>query len=314
MGEDANEVTVRADLSGDAPAVTAGELSGMPSDPPAPVEPALHLGVRETDGSSGDDEVAAARGQIEEARAQIGETVDAIQERLSPSHVVHEATSAVRDATVGRAQATLSSATGTVGGLGSTVGSTIRDNPIPAALAVIGLGWLYIQSRQGSRPAVAQPMGQVRSTASGAVSRLQESTAQVTGQAQQAVDAVTDQVRGTLSQAADHVHGTAAQLQGQVTQLGGQTQYQAQRAQSTARQMLHEQPLAVAAAAVVFGMALGLAVPETAKEHELLGPARDSVLGQAQERVQDAAQRLQGVAQEAISAASTATKEGLNTA
>ena len=67
--------------------------------------------------------------------------------------------------------------------------------------------------------------------------------------------------------------------------------------------MLRENPLAVGALGVGVRAAVGLAIPETAKEHEVMGEARDTLVEKAQEKAQDAQQRVQQVAQEAQSAA-----------
>ena len=67
--------------------------------------------------------------------------------------------------------------------------------------------------------------------------------------------------------------------------------------------MLQENPLAVGALAIGAGAAVGLAIPQTVKEHEVMGEARDTLVVRAQEKAQDAQQRAQRVAEEAQSAA-----------
>jgi hypothetical protein len=51
------------------------------------------------------------------------------------------------------------------------------------------------------------------------------------------------------------------------------------------------------------GAAVGLAIPQTRQEHEVMGEARDTFVEKAQEKAQDAQQRVQRVAEEAQSAA-----------
>jgi hypothetical protein len=67
--------------------------------------------------------------------------------------------------------------------------------------------------------------------------------------------------------------------------------------------MLRENPLAVGALGVGVGAAVGLAIPETAKEHEVMGEARDTFVEKAREKAQATQERVQQVAQEAQSAA-----------
>jgi ElaB/YqjD/DUF883 family membrane-anchored ribosome-binding protein len=95
----------------------------------------------------------------------------------------------------------------------------------------------------------------------------------------------------------------ASQVQSQVSQLGNQTQQAAQQATSGFQAMMQNNPLAVGAAAVAVGLAIGLAVPETSKEDELMGDARADMTDRAQQMVQDTAQKVQTVAQEAVGAA-----------
>ena len=76
--------------------------------------------------------------------------------------------------------------------------------------------------------------------------------------------------------------------------------------------MLRENPLAMGALAVGAGAALGLAIPQSTQEHEVMGEARDTFVEKAQEKAQDAQQRVQRVAQEAQSAAKEeASNQGL---
>jgi ElaB/YqjD/DUF883 family membrane-anchored ribosome-binding protein len=101
------------------------------------------------------------------------------------------------------------------------------------------------------------------------------------------------------SQAQDKAEQVAGQAQDRVSRLGEQARYQAQRASGGFQRMLRENPLAVGALGVGVGAAVGLAIPETAKEHEVMGEDRDTLV----EKAQDAQERVQQVAQEAQSAA-----------
>lgn len=86
-------------------------------------------------------------------------------------------------------------------------------------------------------------------------------------------------------------------------------QYGAQRAQGAFQQALDANPLAVGVAAVAIGAAIGLSIPETDKENQLLGETRDEVMQQAQQTVQEKAQQVQAVAQHTIGAAKDAAQE-----
>ena len=85
------------------------------------------------------DEVEVTRIEIERTRADMSETANAIQQRLSPETLKEQAKDRVREATVGRVEEA-----------GSGITETIRENPLPAALTGIGLGWLLVSARRKS--------------------------------------------------------------------------------------------------------------------------------------------------------------------
>jgi len=114
-------------------------------------------------------EVEEIRTEIEQTRAEMSTTIDAIQERLNPqrlmadaqdqvhdvaSRVVAEAQESVRDATIGKAERVMNDATEMVSnagenarGAGYSLRDAVRRNPVPAALAALGLGWLFMSAR-----------------------------------------------------------------------------------------------------------------------------------------------------------------------
>jgi hypothetical protein len=98
------------------------------------------------------------RADIQQTRVEIAETMGAIQERLRPRNVVAQAGETVKDATVGRVKEITASAgemvidaakqTREVAGgtldrvLSSGWVQRVRENPVPAILASIGLACL----------------------------------------------------------------------------------------------------------------------------------------------------------------------------
>src|SRR5215216_3095794 len=77
-----------------------------------------------------EDEVEATRAQIERTRAEMTETVDALQERLAPQRLKEQAKVQGRD---------------TARSTGSDILGTIRQNPVPAAIAGGLLGLLLLR-------------------------------------------------------------------------------------------------------------------------------------------------------------------------
>jgi uncharacterized protein YjbJ (UPF0337 family) len=278
------------------------------------------------DGGDVDDDLEATRAQIEQTRSEMSTTIDAIQEKLSPSNIAQQAKDTVKEATVGKAQEMVSDAGNTAKGFGSNFIETVKANPVPAAIAGLGLGWLFMSGRKNdssdsysysNRQNSAYPSGynpgprgqsygysgtdygsgSSDSSPLGArLNRTQGAVSNVAGQAQDKVSDVASSVGDTASQVADNVQDTAGQI-------ATSAQYGAQRAQSAFQQSLQSNPLAVGVVALAVGAAVGLSIPETDKENELLGETRDNVVQQAQQTVSEKAQQVQTVAQEAVGAA-----------
>lgn len=261
------------------------------------------------------------RGDIEGTRAQMGQTIDRIQERLSPQRLASEAKDTVREATIGKAEQVVSQATGTAKSAGRGFMAAIRENPIPAALAGIGLGWLFFKSREnmpdnqpsqprydGYRvsgggyggPAYRVPVDQ--GDQASATDRVRDKASQVTGQA-------TDKASQMTSQVTDQAQQMASQAQDKAGQLAEQAQYQAQRARGWLERTWDENPLAMTGLALAAGAVVGMAIPETEPENRLMGQARETVVEKAQGVAQDTMQKAQSVAQQAADAAKDATKD-----
>jgi ElaB/YqjD/DUF883 family membrane-anchored ribosome-binding protein len=249
------------------------------------------------------DEVAATRAEIERTRADMSETVDAIQERLSPENLKEQAKDRVKEATVGRAQEA-----------GSGIVETIRANPLPAALTGIGLGWLLVSAR---RSASGQTRYRGRAYPYDYPPRYEGRTTTTSGGTSvpspgEALERARDRVDESATQAQDRASEAASQAQDMVSNLTHQARYQARRASGGFERMVRENPLAMGALAVGAGAALGLAIPQSTQEHEVMGEARDTFVEKAQEKAQDAQQRVGRVAQEAQSAAKEeASNKGL---
>jgi ElaB/YqjD/DUF883 family membrane-anchored ribosome-binding protein len=169
----------------------------------------------------------------------------------------------VRD-TAGDVAGTVAQTAGDVAGQTGDVASRflrmLSENPVPAALAGISLGWLYMQSNSQGRGRLHEARhvaGDVASQAGDTVGRLAESAGETVGNVAEGV------------------------------------KYQASETQTQFQRMLMENPLAVGAIAVAVGAAVGLAVPETPQEHQLMGAARDKLVDRAQSVAQDTLQRVQ---------------------
>jgi len=282
--------------------------------------------------------------EIEETRVELTATVDAIQEKLNPSvlmeqakehaqeavrDVTEQAKDAVREATVGRAEHMMSNATERASGVGSTIMDTIRENPLPAALAGIGLGWLFMKRshRNGYNPPVAAYSGDhywagnanggTRSASSGGIghvaSKVQDRAGDMVGQVQDRATDMAGQVQDRAADMAGQVQERATDMVDHVTDTAGHlaetTQQRARRLQGRVGDILEDSPLLAGALALSVGAAIGLAVPSTEQEHELFGEKRDNLMRQVRGTAREMGHKVQRVAEQAQDAAVKAADE-----
>jgi ElaB/YqjD/DUF883 family membrane-anchored ribosome-binding protein len=374
-------------------------------------------------------ETEAIREDIEQTRAEMARTVDEIQARLTPANIVEQvkeqaketATEAidnvkqtVRDATVGKVENMVNSVSDSARETGSGLMGLIKENPIPAALAGLGLGWLYMKrqnnpeqhrsnvpmgfsqntgyapnypymppsvpvrsytpsnygSSSGSNsggglvdkvmqnplPAAVAGLslgyifmkGQGGSSSSSynyssygssgsqhGLSNVTDKVGNVAGQAAgtvgniagSAVGTVGDIAGGTAEKVGD-IAGTAAGTVGGIASGAAETvgdiasgaagavgniasgagdvagnvvggvQHGAQRATTQLERMLQDNPLAVGGVALVMGAVIGMMLPATEKENQILGKAHDNLMEKAGEAVQQTMDKVSNVTEQ----------------
>jgi ElaB/YqjD/DUF883 family membrane-anchored ribosome-binding protein len=103
-------------------------------------------------------------------------------------------------------------------------------------------------------------------------------------------------VKESVSEAAGGVAERASELKDRagerIGEIGGQARWQTQRIKTNLEHAAEENPLMLAVGAAVVGLALGLLLPGTQREDEMMGSARDQLVDRAEEtmeRAKDAA-------------------------
>jgi ElaB/YqjD/DUF883 family membrane-anchored ribosome-binding protein len=270
------------------------------------------------------DETDMIRSDIEGTRANMSSTIDAIQEKLSPQRLTEQAKDAVRDATVGRVQDMASNVTDTARETGATLMDTIRENPLPAALVGIGVGWLFLSARrraverdrwryepsyQGSGRYTARDYGASGYGRSangypydryGQYGSSQYGSSQPSREENVKVGQMADTARDKLSDVGDRAQDMTDTVKERASDMAEQAQWQAQRARGWLERTWDENPLVVAGAALAAGALLGLSIPETQAEREMMGEASGNVLQKAADTAQDATQNVSEKAQQSM--------------
>ena len=287
---------------------------------------------RELAADDASEQTETIKAQIEETRAGMGETIDAIQERLSLSNIseqvseqvnnaIETAKHTVYDATLGKVVDLMKNTGREISN--SSVVATAKDNPLPLLLIGLGAGLLAYQSysKKNTRArgyyrqqqfqgredygsgrrlssagtSAASGLRSVSDTVSSAAGSAYEG---VTRAANTAIDGVTKAAGSTYSGAGDLAH-RAIEKAGDI----------GTKAQETYSHYLEEKPWAIGAVALVAGAAIGMAIPSTRYEGELMGEARLNLMN----KVQDSAGQFIDKAKEAASNATQAISDEAKT-
>jgi hypothetical protein len=239
---------------------------------------------------AGEQRTRALRAEIDRTREDLSETVNAIQDRLRPSTVASNAAESIKHAAMSKVRDVADS---------DSV-SYMAANPIPmtmVAIGVAGLAWLATAGRQAhdSRPYARRdyyPPGRDWSAAS--KSGLEGGSSASSARA------------GTSGYSA---YGTRAAGDNRV---GYGTRRPSQGSgQAYLQRAWRQNPLMIGVAAAVAGAVVGLGVPETERENELMGETRDRMIDSVQDTVRDKVDQVQQAATTAMSSVQEAAKDAI---
>lgn len=192
----------------------------------------------------------------------------------------------------------------------------LRENAVPLALIGVGLTWFMSNRRSRDRQwdgayrlrgegrwrYPEEPGHHPLDEARHGFSKVTEGTRELTSQAKERAQHWVEDAESRVGDVAGRVRGFAEREAGHVREAAHDAEHKlgevTDRARHVARQELREarefsreatenHPLAVGAAAVAAGICVGLMLPSTRREREMLGPQRDRWAGEAKGAVQD---------------------------
>jgi ElaB/YqjD/DUF883 family membrane-anchored ribosome-binding protein len=285
-------------------------------------------------GAAADPKTSQILEDIAQTRSEMSGTLGELQQKLSPAALkekaaekVDEAKNVVRDATIGKVEAVADTVRETAGDVqdsvmrgGRSTLQFIKDNPIPLALTGIGLTWLLMGARRDSvvryprqfrepldpfdaedRYLDEREPARRRSGRRGAAQRLQRGVASVTHSVEGKAQELTDSASQLARQAQESFQNATRDVGDRASRLADELRTRGDHARIRAQQAYQDNPLVVGAAVAVAGTALGLALPLTRREEELLASARGQLVRGAQDfargaldKVQDAAKHVGG--------------------
>jgi len=262
---------------------------------------------------------------IEETRTEMARTLGALQDKLAPARLKQElknrvsenydeAKHALRDATIGKVEHMAHRANDSfVEARGSFV-ETIRQNPIPAAITGIGIVWLLMNRKSAPRslPYQGKRFDADERLDYGERIGVQDTHAELSYQPESG--SAIEGVKERVGQVSYDVKERAGNIVQHASEMAGDLKHKAQdkagyvaekarhgkdRIETGFQTMLRDNPLALGAIAVAVGAAVGLALPRTRKEDQLMGPARDQMMNKAQSAARDALEKVKESAEKA---------------
>jgi ribosome recycling factor len=283
------------------------------------------------------DNPAEIEAQIEQTRAQMGHTIDEIQVRLSPEYIKQQTQETIREATVGKVEKMANQAERKVKNWRRDAMGTVKENPIPVALIGIGLGWLLMKDGNGNGDYDSyyqRPYGsgsgyqsynrqegryyqgdmygdryEGRDTMDNAKDWAGDKASSIKNKAEHTVDKVQQKGEEAIDTIREKAEHTAEQTQETIHNAEMEARRQMYRAKRTFWDTLNEKPLTLGIAALAAGAVVGLALPGTRLEDQLLGDTRDRLMEDAKREAKETARKVQNVAEQAKDAATEEAKK-----
>ncbi len=224
--------------------------------------------------------------EIEATRERMSRGIDELGERLSPDNLKRQA----KDAITGKAQDIAHNVGEQARQTGFRMIDFIQENT--SLVAAMGLGAVWLIQQRNRSEISGDRMARFAYT--GPERRGEGLTGRIADRAGDVRDSVSAAASGVADRAGDLTQ-QAGELAGRARHLGSRAKDQTRRARGGLERLVEDSPLAVAAGVAVLGLACGLLVPETEREHRLMGPTRDDLV----QRGQDTARRVKDAAVEA---------------
>jgi len=222
--------------------------------------------------------------EIDQTRANMDRTLGALERKFSPGQLLDQAMEFARE---------------NGGEFANNLGRSVKENPVPAILTVVGIAWMVASSNR-PRSSIADAYddryarddfnaadfddtgfeddaGDQKEGLTEKAQRLKASAGETLSDAGQRVKSAADRARQKLT-------GTKQTVSSGLRRTSGTAQVQTQRVREGFNSLLSEQPLLLGALGIAVGAAIGAALPSTEQEDRLFGSMRDKTLSEVKQR------------------------------
>lgn len=206
--------------------------------------------------------------ELDATRADMRATLEALEHRFSFDRLV--------DLTIGRIRER-------GGEFAGNLTNAATQNPMPLVLTAIGLSWMMLTNRRGTRSydsasystaGSRERMGNVRERAAYASDKVHGAVASTRDTLRHAAESSRDAFRSATESSRETLEHTAASLRSGASRAAELTREQAEHARERMDRLLHEQPLMLGALGLAAGAIIGALLPATEHEDRLLGDLR----------------------------------------
>lgn len=278
----------------------------------------------------------AIRADIAETRERMSSTLEEIGERLNPQTLKNNVKDSIRDATIGRVNHMARIATNQMGRATDTVTKAVRENPIPAALIAIGIGWLvwnartttqqrrtyntqdtidadegfeattrgeygaglYAGSYENSYAGYSPSFGTAYGSTAGSEPRGvgEEGPQGIRGRVRDRARDLGGSASRRAERLAERARGAAGTVRDRTRQMASTVADTTRRGAGRVEDAYNENPLALGAVAVAAGLATGFAAPISDREVRWMGSTRDDVVDRVREFAEETREKVERVA------------------
>jgi ElaB/YqjD/DUF883 family membrane-anchored ribosome-binding protein len=216
-------------------------------------------------------------------RADVGQTLDALQRNYSPGALLDRSIDLFKEHG---------------GELGANLGRSVKQNPVPALLTLVGIGWMMVsqnrQSSDGYREYDHEPYDDEDAYLDEDVYLADTSIGPRDGEmpgesegdnegVKEKLRAAREKVRDAKDSTRDSMRSARRRLSERSHRAKNRAAYRARRTRDGFERMLDEQPFVIGAVGVALGALIGAVLPESEREDRMLGEARDRALDRAKE-------------------------------
>ena len=258
---------------------------------------------------------AVIRAEIEKTRERLDETIEALGAQWNPTNLKRRVKESVREATLGKVQHMATNTKDRIAASGRGLAQTIRDNPLPAAMAAAGIGWLLL-SRNDQRqsttrftngepdefaiPDESYEESGVRAKVRDVAENVAEKAQDLGEKAQEATQRAVQKVRNTGERVVERARETGDRLTSRADDVAYRVRERTRNTTRRVENQFEENPIGIGAVALAMGIAIGLSVPGTRRETELMGEARDKLVDKTRETIADTTEKVERVVQKAL--------------